>query len=263
MKVEDLMSREIKTISSSDNLRNAIKIMKKLGVSRLLVTRDGKIDGILTERDVSDRLGRLETIPISDAHVHVSSAYAEKLIAVGGDADIKFAANKMLENKISSLAVVDAGGKVVGLITKTDLIKSLAGSKTPVAECMSRKFVSLKVGSSLLNARKLMLDTGVKRILVLFDLELAGVVTEGDIAHFLGMFRKVSKGVQWHSKLKEVCVDDIMTRDVLTVGEGDTVGHAVKRMGDEKISGLPVVNGENKVVGLITKTDMLKEVVGG
>ncbi len=258
MKVKELTTSKLMTIDSDDNLRNAMKIMEKNDISRLFVKRDGKIAGILTERDVSDRLGKLETTPISDAHLHVSSAYNDKLITISEDADIKVAAKDMLDGKISSLAVTDKAGSITGIVTKTDMMRPLEGSTEPLSAHMSRRIVDLKTGSSLLAARKLMLDGGIKRVVVTFDSEVVGMITEKDVAEFLGMFRKVSKGVQWFNKLKTVNVEDVMKTEVLTIKEDSTVGDAVRMMREKDVSGLPVVDRQNKLVGLVTKTDLLK-----
>jgi len=261
MKVKDLMKTNLKVIDSNDNLRNAIKIMKKYNISRLLVKKNGKIVGILSERDISDRLGRLETTPLSDAHVHVSSAYVDKLITINENADLKLAAKMMLENKISSLVVTNDSNEIVGIITKSDLINVLENSSIPVSKYASKKIINLKVGSSLLHARRLMLDNNVKRVLITFDSEVVGIITESDIANFLGMFRKVSEGVQWYNKLKTINVEDIMSRDVVVINENSTLGDAVKLMKKNNISGLPVVNNQNKLAGIITKTDLIRAIV--
>jgi len=255
-----MMSTKLIVIDTNDNLRNAMKIMKKNDISRLLVKRKDDIVGIITERDISDRMGRLEDRPISDAHLHVSSAYSDKLKTIDQEAHINEAANAMRSEKISSLAVTDTSGKIIGIITKTDLIKSLENSSAPVSEFMTRKIVSLKQGSSLLNARRLMLDNDIKRILVTFEDEIVGVITEGDIANFLGMFRKVSKGIQWFNKLREINVDDVMSKDVIIIGMNNAVSDAVKIMIKNDIAGLPVVDNNDKLVGLLTKTDLIKSI---
>jgi CBS domain-containing protein len=167
----------------------------------------------------------------------------------------------MLENKISSLVVTNDSNEIVGIITKSDLINVLENSSIPVSRYASKKIINLKVGSSLLHARRLMLDNNVKRVLITFDSEVVGIITESDIANFLGMFRKVSEGVQWYNKLKTINVEDIMSRDVVVINENSTLGDAVKLMKKNDISGLPVVNNQNKLAGIITKTDLIRAIV--
>jgi len=107
-----------------------------------------------------------------------------------------------------------------------------------------------------------MLDNNIKRIFVTFDDEVVGIITEWDIAEFLGMFRKVSKGVQWFNKLKTVNVENIMSRNVVKVKEGSTLGDVVKLMMKHDVGGMPVISDHNRLAGIISKTDILKAVSG-
>ena len=67
---------------------------------------------------------------------------------------------------------------------------------------------------------------------------LAGIVTAWD----------VSKAVA----LKYSQLEEIMTRDVVTIGLGDPIERAAKKMNENNISALPVIDGEQKVIGMIT-----------
>ena len=52
-------------------------------------------------------------------------------------------------------------------------------------------------------------------------------------------------------------IKDIMTRDVITVGKDDTVESVIKLLLDKRISGVPVVDESNKVVGIVSETDLI------
>ena len=56
---------------------------------------------------------------------------------------------------------------------------------------------------------------------------------------------------------------DIMTRDVVTIGEERPLREALAKLIENKISGLPVVNKENEMVGIITEKDMLNFILSG
>lgn len=252
------MTRKLVTIDVDQSLRDAIRLMKKNRISRLLTTDKGKVIGILTERDVAKRLGDWRERKISDAHIFVSSECSYDLVKINLEENLSKAASLMLENRISSLAVCD-DGNVVGIITKTDLIKALKDSRIKVKEYMRKEVITLSVGSSLLHARKLMLENGIKRIPIIMDGKLIGIVTESDIAKALGMFRKVAEGKHWDEKMKKISVEDVMSKDVITLDENDTLADAVKIMFKNRISGLPV-SEKGKLVGIITKTDLVKAV---
>lgn len=56
---------------------------------------------------------------------------------------------------------------------------------------------------------------------------------------------------------------DIMTRDVITVGRDTTVAQAIRLMLDHRVSGLPVLDSDGKVVGILTEGDLLRRIETG
>ncbi|MCD6371640.1 MAG: CBS domain-containing protein [Candidatus Aenigmarchaeota archaeon] len=255
-KVSELISKHLITIDKNSPIRNALKLMKKEGISRLLVKSKGKIVGIVTERDLMKRLGSEKERKLSDAHIYVSSCYTKNLIKIKKDADVKEAARLMLKHSISSLIVEDEE-KIVGILTKTDLIKALEDSSEKVEKWMKKKVTILKPEARVLEARKLMIMKNIKRIPIVSGNSLVGIVTERDIAQALGLFRKVSEGRHWDERLKQIYVEQIMSKDLVVVKPSDTLGKCVKLMLENGISGLPVIE-EGKLVGIITKTDLIR-----
>jgi CBS domain-containing protein len=258
MKVKELMSRNLISIDVNNSMRNVIKLMKKHNVSRLLVKDEDRVVGIITQRDISERLGNWRERRLSDSHVHVSAAYTKDIINIDKERNISTAASLILDRGISSLAVSE-NGNIIGIITKTDLIKSLLNSKIPVKNYMSKPVISLSVGSTLLRARRLMLDKKIKRIFITLEGRLVGTLTESDIAKALGLFRKMAKGRQWDEKLKRILVEDVMNKDVIIIKDNSMLSDAVKIMLKKNISGLPVMKN-GKLVGIITKTDLVRAV---
>jgi CBS domain-containing protein len=256
MKVEKIMTKNLITISASEPVRNALRLMEKKKISRLLVRKNKKIVGIVTERDLARRLGSEKERKLSDAHIHVSSCYTDKLITVGKDAEIKEVAEKMLENGISSVVVTD-GEAVVGIVTKTDLIKVLKECKEPLENVMRRELRRIEKGSRVLEARKMMLHYGIKRLLVVEKGRLVGILTESDIAKALGTFRKVAEGKHWDEKMRKILVEDVMSSPVITLKPKDTIGKCVKVMLKNDISGVPIVEDE-EIKGIVTKTDLVR-----
>lgn len=258
MKVKEIMSRRLITIDVDRNINDAIKLMKRKKVSRLLVKDKGKIIGIITERDIARRLGYWKERKLPVTHIYVSSAYTKDLKTIDEEADISEASKLMSKYKISSL-VVTKENEVCGIITKTDLIKSLKDNKTPVKEIM-KKPITVPLGSSLLRARRIMIENRIKRLLVLRGNELVGIVTEGDIARALTSFRKFVEDKHLDKRMKEIKIDDVMTKDLITIDEGRSIGEAASIMVKKDISSLPVVK-DGKLIGIVTKTDLIKVLI--
>ena len=112
-------------------------------------------------------------------------------------------------------------------------------SRTSVGDVMIKDVVTIKLGSSVEEAACIMMTEGVTHLpVVAEDGQLSGIVTAWD----------VSKAVA----LKFTDLDEIMTRKVVTAEVGDPIERAAKRMNENNISALPVIDGNLKVIGMVT-----------
>ena len=112
-------------------------------------------------------------------------------------------------------------------------------SDTLVKDVMTREFAKIQENSSIENAAELMLQKKVTHIPVLSSEDkLLGIVTAWD----------VSKSVA----LKYSELDDIMTKEVIVVSPEDPIELAARKMKKYNISSLPVVDDNDKVIGIVT-----------
>jgi homoserine O-acetyltransferase len=112
-------------------------------------------------------------------------------------------------------------------------------SRTTVGDIMLKEVVTIKHGSSVEEAAGIMMTEGVTHLPVINeDGCLAGIVTAWD----------VSKSVA----LKLTHLEEIMTREVVTAGLNEPIERAAKRMTEHNISALPVVDENQRVIGMIT-----------
>jgi acetoin utilization protein AcuB len=90
----------------------------------------------------------------------------------------------------------------------------------------------------------------IRRLAIVRDAKLIGIVTQRDLVGTIGHGRKIA--------LKpELTVGEVMTRDPVVVQRDDTIETAAQLMLREKVSGLPVLDGE-QVVGMITESDLFR-----
>jgi acetoin utilization protein AcuB len=108
------MTREPITIGPDDLLSEAREKMQAGGFRRLPVIRDGRLIGILTDRDLRAHLGCLE-------RVRVNGVMNENVHTIASTATLEQAAQSMRRNQIGGLPVVDRGG-LVGIITSSDIL---------------------------------------------------------------------------------------------------------------------------------------------
>jgi CBS domain-containing protein len=119
--VRDIMTKEIIMIDSTDTALEAARRMTEKGISSLFVVKDGVPVGIVTERDF------IKKICAKDLHmakVMVSEIMSKILTTADPDTPIEVAVQRMVNHKIRRLPIIDSG-KIVGIITVTDLAKHL------------------------------------------------------------------------------------------------------------------------------------------
>ena len=120
-KVSDVMSKALVAADPETTIFQIAKIMEQSGVGAVLVKKDGKPAGIITDRDYAIKI--IVKSVSTDAPVEQVATFP--LITINSDESILVAAEKMVSNKIRKLAVAD-NGKVVGIVTSTDLIKEIS-----------------------------------------------------------------------------------------------------------------------------------------
>lgn len=131
MKVRDLMATEVKTVERNDELFLADDIMTMERIRHLPVLEEGRLVGVLTQRDLfhaalSNAMGFGQKAQKDFlVTVRVKEVMTDEVITIGPDADVREAARTMLERKIGCLPVAE-GRKLVGLVTESDLLRALA-----------------------------------------------------------------------------------------------------------------------------------------
>ena len=133
MQVKDLMTRQALTIGPSDSCLEAVGRMHRARVRHLpVVNRDGLLVGVVTDRDlrhylfspsVFDSLGKT-AVEVLLKSVLVAEIMSRSVISVTPKEELKDAARVMLEERIGSLVVVE-DGRVVGILTETDLLRQI------------------------------------------------------------------------------------------------------------------------------------------
>ena len=126
---------------------------------------------------------------------------------------------------------------------------SLVIGPTEVADVMIAKVVTLSTHHGFDDAVRLMKDRHFRHCIVV-DMQgkLCGVISDRDI------LRAMARNGQSRSK----SLDQIMTRNPVTVKRHTTILDAVSKIISKKINCLPVVEDDDTVCGIVTSTDLLK-----
>jgi CBS domain-containing protein len=121
MKVKDVMVKDIVTINPNSSILEAIKKMHYDGITSLLVQdKNTREYGIITRKDIIHQIIALNKDPDK---LNVSDVMSTPLVAVSSDLDLEGVAMLMAKTDIRRFPVMD-GGKLVGLISNSDILKA-------------------------------------------------------------------------------------------------------------------------------------------
>ncbi len=129
-----------------------------------------------------------------------------------------------------------------------------------VWQIMSQRPVTVTLDDRVADAQRLLKRYGIHHLLVVDDRQLIGVVTDRDLLKHVSPFiDKLTERPQDVATLQRR-VHQVMTRRPVTVGPDVTAREAAQWMWAHALSCLPVVDAENRPIGIVTRSDMLLSV---
>jgi len=266
------------TLEKDAVISDAMRIMANKKIGRILVSENQKITDIVTEKDmVFFLLGdqsekKLEEIPIQKI--------TKPVMSVSESTSIKSCAKKMIENEIGSLAVTQEG-KITGIITKTDLIEHFANTqsgKKIVGEYMSPYYAWSYSDTPLYNIVSKMVNDRISRLILRnHDETPVGILSFSDLFKLsltVGNQKEIvddtnpSIPVVFPRKgfvSKEgfggtIKASQIMKDEILTVNYDDDLTKASQVLIDKKINGLGVLSSNGTLIGILSKSDIIKAI---
>lgn len=122
LKVSEMMSRNLITVTPRDTVFKAAKLMTENNIGSVVVMEEGTLRGIVTERDLISRY-----IAKNDGRkpeeVKVEEVMTREPIVVRDNIDLDEAARVMVEHNVRRLIVVNSNQEVVGIISSRDILK--------------------------------------------------------------------------------------------------------------------------------------------
>jgi CBS domain-containing protein len=117
------MKDEVISIEPAMSVLNAARLMSKFGISSLLVISNGRIHGIVTEKDI---INRVVCLGLNSREISVGNIMTYPIIFVGPDEPVDNAVKLMISNKIRKLPVVSRKNdelSLVGIISLFDVAR--------------------------------------------------------------------------------------------------------------------------------------------
>jgi acetoin utilization protein AcuB len=125
-----------------------------------------------------------------------------------------------------------------------------------VRDVMTEDPLTLEPEDTIRQAEELMEENRIRQLPVVADSELVGIITDRDIRSFLSghLFGSVKE----RQKAMNTRIASVMTEKPITLSPDDDLSEAVEVLLEEKVGGIPVVDEEEGLVGIITQVDVLR-----
>ena len=267
-----IAKRPVVTASLVTSVYDIVHIMAKEGFRRIPIVepRTEALQGIVTSTDVVDYLGGGKKFLIIQQEFGgsffkainepVKSIMQPNAPAVENAATIAHAIELMKRHGVGGLPVVDNANRVVAIVTERDLLSvfeaKAKGAK--VAALMTEKVVTADSGTTIIEAEKQMVEKSFRRLPLVSQGKLVGIVTAMDIVRFFGsgeVFQHLRSGT-----ILQVLQTPALhtgTKVLIIISPDANVDEAARTMKERKVGALLVVDNE-KLVGILTERDFFK-----
>jgi len=245
LKVVDIMSTNVVATTPETSMDEAAKIMGEKHIGSLIVEKYGMPIAIVTERDLLTKV-LAEDMSLEDTNVERVMSYP--LIKVCPTTEIREAARTMIRKK-GRLAVFECG-ELVGIITASDLIRSLPEApetSLSVDDFMTRKVVTVDKKATIASVAEIMGRDRIGSVIVTLKKGSRGIFTERDLlSTFLAKEMPLN-----------VAVGGASSSPLITAPAGISIHEAAKIMASRHIRRLPIVR-DGELAGIITARDLVE-----
>ena len=130
-----------------------------------------------------------------------------------------------------------------------------------VKEWMTTPVISVDADTPVADAYNIMMERSIRRLPVVQNGKLVGIVTLGDLREARPSSATSLSIYELNYLLSKLTVDKVMTHNPFTMSPETPIQIAAKMMMDRKVGGLPVVDEEGHLVGIITESDIFSMLV--
>ncbi|HST05527.1 MAG TPA: CBS domain-containing protein [Chloroflexia bacterium] len=130
-----------------------------------------------------------------------------------------------------------------------------------VKDWMTTPAKTVDINTPVADAYNVMMEQGIRRLPVVDGDKLVGIVTLGDLREARPSPATSLSIYELNYLLSKLTVDKVMTHDPFVVSATTPIQHAARLMLDRKVGGLPVVDEESNLLGIITESDIFSMLV--
>jgi CBS domain-containing protein len=272
--IMSLATKDVVTIPPTSTIKSAVELMVKNRFRRLPVTDSGtkRLLGILGSSDIVDLIGGGKKFElISKAHGRnflsaindsVRQIMNTDVLVIDSGASGKAGLDLLVSSNRGGLVVVDKENRVKGIVTERDFIELAlnAADSSKVADFMTPKVIFATPGTTLGDAAKIMVRNSFRRLPIVAEDKLVGMVTTRTLINFVGQngaFQKVVKNDIY--EILETRVSEVMSHMSAAVEKDADLKTAVNLMISTK-EGTVCILEKDRLVGILTERDVVKSI---
>jgi len=297
--VRDVMHREVHTVAPDTPLAEAVTLLLDKRYRALpVVEAEGKVVGILTDGDLLHRAGLLATsvqallteaelrahlAHLRRQNVTVAEVMTAPAVTVGGQTPLGDALRRMVEADIKRLPVVDDAGRLLGILSRVDVLRALARPpveavprpappdkpQRTVGEMMMTTVPTVLAGAPLAEVVNLLVGSAQRRVVVVDDTgRVVGIITDGDLLRrateterggiLRALTERIAPGKQAAVHLQTRSAREVMTPQPVCVRPHTPLPDALRLLLEHRIKRLPVVDAEGRLVGMVGRGGILQ-----
>jgi CBS domain-containing protein len=276
-KVKEVMDKNPVLAEVPGNREDALHLFGKYEVSGMPVVKSGakELVGVITRSDIFEN-------PDED---QLALLMSDELITVEPGDGLEKAARCLFNNRIHGLPVVK-GKDIVGVISPTEILEVIAEMNgRSIDRYLAPICVPVYEGTPLPVVMKILCITDARAMPVLNDDgNLVGIVTDGDLftlSHIDEGVAELDIGIGGNSdewtweglrdvmrfyyatsklKLPKVAVKEVMVKKVITAFKKSSISCVARKMLDNDVDQLPIVDEENELVGMAYDIDLMRSI---
>jgi CBS domain-containing protein len=242
---------------------------KKRYYRGVIVDGEGKFKGILSARRILEVIMGKRGVGLKEENgfrwmlhepVSIFTDESHQIFPedVGTDTVLKY----MSENLLGYVVLVNEVNAYRGIVEEINFLEHLKGKTLGirVADIMRSEPVIISHDATMRDAADKMLKERVRRLPIVKDSRLTGMITVNDvIRHLLSEDdgRASLNGGEGMEGALSDCVEAVASREVISCSITDDAGEVARMIVDMEISGLPVLSNEGRLVGIASRIDIV------
>ena len=250
IKIKNIMSVDLIHVDVDTLVDEIVHTMQDRKISSVIITKENKPLGIITERDIV----KASLSPEKILQMSVTELMSSPVYTINSNADYRDAYMQMSDHKIRHVVVTDDNDKLVGILSESNFLNHLTPEQLlvikEVCKVMTPSVLSCKPEDSLRSVLELMVTHKVGAIVVEENNRAVGLVSESDALKF----------IQESKTLLEQTVSSCMSSPVATIHKNQTVLNAKTLMEELHIRRLVVVDNDDMIAGIISRHDLIKHI---